>query len=235
MKTISSSVFCAALCAMAVSCSMDGQRTAQLKTGVQYELRQAARTDTQIDPHQLRSVYFVLKPNAEPKLGGVRSMAGENLKVRTTAYCHSESDHLVYGQLSAVGRPLRFGMVRSAAADWSRFPVGTRFRVKSEPSVVYEVDDYGSALVGTNTIDIYCPTRRQMDKWGVRQLDIEVVKWGSYEKSAELMRDRVAFSHVRQMLNSIQSMPQLSASSFSSGVRDNGSMTMVSIPGPVKQ
>lgn len=38
--------------------------------------------------------------------------------VRTTAYTHSESDHIVYGAKSAVGTDLKYGTVRSAAADW---------------------------------------------------------------------------------------------------------------------
>ena len=40
--------------------------------------------------------------------------------VRTTAYTHSESDHLKYGARTAVGTPLRHGAVRSAAALGSR-------------------------------------------------------------------------------------------------------------------
>ncbi|MGI9244181.1 MAG: hypothetical protein ACR2RV_25510, partial [Verrucomicrobiales bacterium] len=63
--------------------------------------------------------------------------------VRTTAYSHTEADHIKYGELSAMGKPLRFGMVRSAAADWSRYPVGTRFRIVGKP-YEYVVDDYGS-------------------------------------------------------------------------------------------
>ena len=56
-----------------------------------------------------------------------------------------------------MGKPLRFGMVRSAAADWSRYPVGTRFRIVGKP-YEYVIDDYGSALVGTDTIDLYKPS-----------------------------------------------------------------------------
>ena len=42
-----------------------------------------------------------------------------------------------------------------------------------------------------------------MDDWGVRHVDIKVLQWGSYERSAQLMRDRTRWPHVRQMLNSI--------------------------------
>jgi 3D (Asp-Asp-Asp) domain-containing protein len=100
--------------------------------------------------------------------------------IHTTAYCHEERDHLAYGRLAAGGCRLKFGSVCSAAADWSRFPIGTRFRIKNQPDVLYEVDDYGSALVGSATIDLYRPTLGSMNAWGVRDVDIEIVKWGSY-------------------------------------------------------
>jgi hypothetical protein len=95
-------------------------------------------------------------------------------------------------------------MVCSAAADWSRYPLGTRFRIKSQPDVVYEVDDYGSALVGSGTIDLYRPTMGSMNAWGVRNVDIEVLHWGSYQASMRMMRDRVQYPHVRHMMLDIQ-------------------------------
>ncbi|MFZ4593795.1 MAG: hypothetical protein ACOYOF_06035 [Verrucomicrobiaceae bacterium] len=89
-------------------------------------------------------------------------------------------------------------MNRSAAADWARFPLGTRFRIKAQPGVIYEVDDYGSALVESNTIDIYCTNQRSMNDWG-HHLDIEMLSWGSYTDSLALMKDRIAFPHVRSI------------------------------------
>ncbi len=190
------------------SCSLSPDRSvgvaSPLTSGVRYELRKALSSTASFDPQELKSRYFVLKPDAPPVIAGSRAGVGGALAVRTTAYTHSELDHLIYGRLSAVGQPLRFGNVRSAAADWSRFPLGTRFRVRGQPGVIYQVDDYGSALVGSNTIDLYCPTRRQMVNWGVRTLDIEVIKWGSFEASLECMKDRVAFPHVRRMMREIE-------------------------------
>ena len=123
--------------------------------------------------------------------------------VRTTAYTHNEADHLVYGRKNAIGTRLRYGNVRSAAADWSRYPVGTQFRIKSEPGILYEVDDYGGALVGTGTIDLYKPTFSSMNRWGVRHVDVEVVKWGSFTRSLHILNPRKRWSHVRRMVNSI--------------------------------
>lgn len=144
---------------------------------------------------------FARVPKAASK---IQIGTGTRLNVRTTAYCHDESDHITYGRLTAVGTRLKYGAVRSAAADWSRYPVGTRFRIAGQPDVIYEVDDYGSALVGTGTIDLYHPTRKGMNNWGVRNVDIEVVEWGSFEESMSIMSERSRWPHVRRMLNEIQ-------------------------------
>jgi 3D (Asp-Asp-Asp) domain-containing protein len=113
------------------------------------------------------------------------------VNVRTTAYTHTETDHVTYGHESAAGTPLRFGSVRSAAADWAIYPLGTRFRIKGQPGVVYEVDDYGSALVGTSTIDLYYPDRSSMEGWGTQHVEIEVIRWGSFRRSFELVTGRL--------------------------------------------
>ncbi|MBB5353545.1 3D (Asp-Asp-Asp) domain-containing protein [Haloferula luteola] len=124
--------------------------------------------------------------------------------VRTTAYTCSESDHLEYGSMNAAGTPLRYtSQVRSAAADWSVYPVGTKFRIKGMPQL-FVVDDYGSALTGTGTIDIYTPTRGHMDAWGCRKVEIAIVQWGSYARSAEILAKRTGFTHCRQMYAAIQ-------------------------------
>src|SRR5256886_3245234 len=47
--------------------------------------------------------------------------------VRTTAYTHSEGS----GSHNAVGTYLSGRHVMSAASDWSRYPLGTRFRIAS--------------------------------------------------------------------------------------------------------
>jgi 3D (Asp-Asp-Asp) domain-containing protein len=105
------------------------------------------------------------------------------MMVRTTAYTHSESDHIQYGRKSAAGGTLKYGsQVRSAAADWSKYPLGTRFMIEGLP-YEYVVDDYGSALVGTETIDIYKPEKGSMNNWGVRNVPIRVLEWGSFEES----------------------------------------------------
>ncbi|HYF35946.1 MAG TPA: 3D domain-containing protein [Prosthecobacter sp.] len=125
--------------------------------------------------------------------------------VKTTAYTHTESDHIEYGARSAVGSGLKYGKVRSAAADWSIYPVGTVFQIEGD-SNLYIVDDYGSALVGTKTIDLYKPSQSAMSQWGARKVNIRIVKWGSYERSLTILKPRQGkASHVRQMVTRLAS------------------------------
>jgi len=123
--------------------------------------------------------------------------------VKTTAYTETEKDHLVHGRSTAVGTPLKYGKVRSAAADWSVYPVGTRFQIDGEP-YTYEVDDYGSALVGTNTIDLYKPDKKEMANWGARKVNIKVLKWGSYRRSLAIMKPRTNSTYIQRMVDRIQ-------------------------------
>ncbi len=126
------------------------------------------------------------------------------LPVRTTAYTHTESDHIVYGRKNAIGTNLKYySGVRSAAADWSKYPVGTRFQIVGSP-VIYEIDDYGSALVGKNTIDLYKPSRSKMNAWGARNVKIKILRWGSYRKSMDILKDRTGYGHVRKMVSELK-------------------------------
>lgn len=123
--------------------------------------------------------------------------------VRTTAYTHTESDHLQHGRSTALGTRLRSGQVRSAAADWSRWPAGTVFRIL-ETGETYQVDDYGWALAGTNTIDLYKPSRGQMNAWGVRRVTIENLEWGDADRSLAVLRPRGKHRHVRRMIDGLE-------------------------------
>ena len=118
--------------------------------------------------------------------------------VRTTSYSHQEGEVGAPGRLNAIGTILKYGQVRSAAADWSRYPVGTTFRIKGLPHI-YVVDDYGSALVGTNTIDIFHPTLSLMRTWATRPAEINVIKWGSWERTTNLLRGRTKHGHCARM------------------------------------
>ena len=99
---------------------------------------------------------------------------------------------------------LKYGSTfRSAASDWSVFPLGTVFKIEGLP-YVYRIDDYGSALVGTKTIDLYKPNMAGIKDWGARNVRIKVIKWGSYGDSLAILGDRMKHPHVRAMVESIR-------------------------------
>jgi len=154
-----------------------------------------------VSPHPV--VSSVASESARAK--AIRESAPRDLVVRTTAYSHQERDSWEYGRSSAAGSTLKYGRKeRSAAADWSRYPVGTRFKIKGL-SQEYVVDDYGRALVGSDTIDIYKPTLSSMRQWGTRHVGITVLEWGSFSESERILESRAhKAEHVRQMLEVIQ-------------------------------
>jgi len=124
-------------------------------------------------------------------------------QVRTTAYTHTEADHLRHGRKTALGTTLKSGSITSAAADWSRWPVGSMFRIR-ETGQIYVVDDYGRALAGTNTIDLYKTSRSAMNRWGVRHVTIENLRGGDVDRSLAILRQRSKYKHVRRMIDQIE-------------------------------
>lgn len=127
--------------------------------------------------------------------------------VRTTAYTHTEIDHLKYGRKTAAGTRLQASQrYNSAAADWSRYPLGTKFKIKGDPTI-YVVDDYGRALVGTGTIDIYKPSRASMNDWGVRNVEIEVLEDGDSRLARAILEKRLHYEHCRTMYRALQLNP----------------------------
>ena len=119
--------------------------------------------------------------------------------VRTTAYTHTEKG----GRRNAIGVRLSGSNVMSAASDWSRFPLGTRFRIVGTTEE-YIIDDYGTALVGTNTIDLYKKSRLEMKRWGVRHVDIDILEWGSEAKSLSVLTPRARHRTVQRMMVGLQ-------------------------------
>ena len=202
----------------------------------------------------------ISRPPFEPPIA-----QNDSQLVRTTAYTHTEDDHVTYGARNALGGTLQSAIARlelappreipvidldsaenitialmtrekrvalakqsakekksaknskkakgrkmakvrkpqprigSAAADWSRWPVGTTFRVLSTGQV-YKVDDYGWALAGRNTIDLYMANRADMNRWGVRHEPIQVLRWGDRDASMALLTQRQHYKHCRRML-----------------------------------
>src|SRR5216117_2000485 len=131
-------------------------------------------------------------PSMRPAtITGARRIAN----VRTTAYTHTERG----GRKNAIGARLAGANEMSAAADWSRFPLGTRFQIV-ESADRFVIDDYGGALIGTNTIDLYKTTRSAMRQWGVRHVDIDIIEWGSKEQSLKVLKPRGRNRLIRRMI-----------------------------------
>ena len=152
----------------------------------------------------LSVVVILVAGCATPRQNGQATrVAGLSKVVRTTAYTSAEPG----GCHNACGGILSTGAVHSAAADWSRYPVGTRFRIV-ETGELCEIDDYGSALIGTNTIDLYKDNRRQMRTWGVRMVHIQILVWGSARRSLEILTPRARNSHVRPMIAALRQQTQ---------------------------
>ena len=119
--------------------------------------------------------------------------------VRTTAYTHTERG----GRRNAMGVRLSGSHVMSAAADWSRYPLGTRFQIVGTADR-YVIDDYGGALIGTNTIDLYKNSRASMRQWGVRHVDIDIIEWGSKEHSLKVLNPRRKNRLIRRMIAGLE-------------------------------
>ena len=133
------------------------------------------------------------------KVAAANSNLRRMQQVRTTAYTRTERG----GRHNALGSYLSGRHVMSAAADWSRFPLGTRFRIV-DTKEEFMIDDYGTALIGTSTIDLYKPTRLEMKRWGVRHVDIDILQWGSEEQSLKVLGPRAKHRTVRQMIAALQ-------------------------------
>ncbi len=133
------------------------------------------------------------------KVAAANSNLRRMQQVRTTAYTRTEKG----GRHNALGSYLSGRHVMSAAADWSRFPLGTRFRIV-DTKEEFIIDDYGTALIGTNTIDLYKSTRLEMKRWGVRNVDIDILQWGSDEQSLKVLGPRTKHRTVRQMIAGLQ-------------------------------
>jgi 3D (Asp-Asp-Asp) domain-containing protein len=108
----------------------------------------------------------------------------------------------------AVSKPPQIG---SAAADWSRWPAGTVFRLLSTGQN-YRVEDYGWALSGRNTIDLYMANQREMNTWGARQETIEILKWGDPHESLQFLRRHQDYRHIKRMVLELEGREKEAAS-----------------------
>ncbi|MEM1294025.1 MAG: hypothetical protein AAGH89_01595 [Verrucomicrobiota bacterium] len=127
----------------------------------------------------------------------------QSMEVETTGYSHTQESQKKWGLVTASGAPLQSTKAHnSAAADWSRFPVGTVFRLSNYPER-FVVEDYGPALVGKDVIDIYRSDRESANNWGRQMLTIEILEWGSFERSREILATRLQVPYCKTMHDAI--------------------------------
>lgn len=110
---------------------------------------------------------------------------------------------IVRGKRVVVTKKPQPPKIGSAAADWSRWPAGTTFRLLSTGQL-YRVDDYGWALSGRNTIDLYMATPSQMNAWGARAEQIQILRWGDPQESLRLLAPHQDYKHIRRMVLELQ-------------------------------
>ncbi|PYK91306.1 MAG: hypothetical protein DME35_02935 [Verrucomicrobia bacterium] len=161
---------------------------------------------------------MVQKPLAAVE--AANSHLGRMSNVRTTAYTRIEKG----GHRNALGKYLSGRHVMSAASDWSRFPLGTRFRIV-DTKEEFIIDDYGTALIGTSTIDLYKPTNLEMKRWGVRNIDIDILQWGSEEQSLKVLGPRAKHQTPRRMIAALQKKNVVRASKVASASKQAAART----------
>jgi 3D (Asp-Asp-Asp) domain-containing protein len=128
----------------------------------------------------------------------------------TTTTTTTRTVKIVRGKRVVVKAKPQPPKIGSAAADWSRWPVGTTFRLLSTGQI-YRVDDYGWALAGRNTIDLYMATQAEMNAWGARQEPIQILRWGDSEESLRLLLPHQDYRHIRRMVLELQGNEEAAA------------------------
>jgi hypothetical protein len=164
------------------------------------QVRTTAYTDSESDHRQygnrtalggvLHPAPIPIVPRAIPVTDGNRRRSGDNYQ--SVAYVsrlqpfrqNNFAPAAIYG---------------SAAADWSRWPAGTIFRVVSTGQL-YRVEDYGWALAGRNTIDLYMASPGEMNGWGVRNEGIQIVQWGDPAESLRRLAPHTKYRHIKRMV-----------------------------------
>ncbi len=62
------------------------------------------------------------------------------------------------------------------------------------------MEDYGWALSGRNTIDLYMANQREMNSWGAREEIIQILQWGDPQESLRFLRSHQNYKHIKRMV-----------------------------------
>ena len=147
--------------------------------------------------------------NTDAKLQPFSMQEKKVARVTTTTTTRVTKTTTVRGakRAVAVSKPSKIG---SAAADWSRWPMGTTFRLLSTGQL-YRVEDYGWALSGRNTVDLYMSNQRDMNTWGARQEPIQILHWGDPHESLQILQSHTDYKHIKRMVLELQGRDQEAA------------------------
>lgn len=112
-----------------------------------------------------------VKPTEKPK----KRRAKKAKKTKTeffkvTAYCPCHECSGEYGRQTATGHMARAG--HTIAVDPTVVPYGSHVKING---VEYVAEDCGGAVKG-NTIDIFFDTHEETEQFGVRYLEVEVMR-----------------------------------------------------------
>jgi 3D (Asp-Asp-Asp) domain-containing protein len=172
------------------------------------QVRTTAYTDTESDHQQYGN---------RSALGGILRAAPVPSVPRAIPIGRAVDERNGYQPIAYVSRPQPFTGNRipdpsygSAAADWARWPAGTIFRVLSTGQL-YRVEDYGWALSGRNTIDLYMATPHEMNNWGVRQELIQVMQWGDPQESLRRLARHTKYRHIKRMVLELEGKERAAA------------------------
>jgi hypothetical protein len=172
------------------------------------QVRTTAYTDTESDHQQYGN---------RSALGGILRAAPVPSVPRAIPVGRADDGRDGYQPIAYVSRPQPFTGNRipdpsygSAAADWARWPAGTIFRLLSTGQL-YRVEDYGWALSGRNTIDLYMATPHEMNNWGVRQELIQVMEWGDPQESLRRLARHTKYRHIKRMVLELEGKERAAA------------------------
>jgi len=76
---------------------------------------------------------------------------------------------------------------------------------------MYRVDDYGWALSGRNTIDLYMANSRDMNTWGARQETSRSLQWGDPQQSLQFLQSHQDYKHIKRMVLELEGRHQQAA------------------------
>jgi len=97
-----------------------------------------------------------------------------SIPVITTGYCPGPpcvSPFYADG-ITATGVAVKRG---HCASDWSIFPPGSKFDVPGYGPCI--VEDSGNLVKGRH-LDLYFPTLGEAQRWGLKRLDVQLVRYG---------------------------------------------------------